>query len=74
VLSPRFLASFWSAGFGAFLQVLAFAFHSLKDCANFTAMPGENNQYSASRQLLLVQYKQQANPVLSIHNYTPPKK
>jgi hypothetical protein len=23
------------------------------------------------RQLLLVQYKQQANPLLSIHNYTP---
>ncbi len=37
----------------------------LNDCANFTPLPEENDQP------LLVQYKQQANPHISMHNYTP---
>jgi hypothetical protein len=45
---------------GRFLQVSAYASHWLEDCANFTPTPEEHNQY-----------KQQANPLLSIHNYTP---
>jgi hypothetical protein len=46
----------------------------LEDCANFTPTPEENNQYSASYIcILLVQYKQQANLLLSIHNFTPLK-
>ncbi len=36
VLSPGFLASYWSAGFGTFLQVSAFASHWREDCANCT--------------------------------------
>jgi hypothetical protein len=48
VLSPDFLASYWSAGFGTFLQVSALAYHWLDDCANFTPTPEENNQYSAN--------------------------
>jgi hypothetical protein len=38
----------------------------LEDCANFTTTPEENDQYSATH--FLVQYKQQANPLLSMHN------
>jgi hypothetical protein len=39
VLSPGFLASYLSAGFGRFLQVLALASHWLEDCVNFTPTP-----------------------------------
>jgi hypothetical protein len=67
-LSPGFLAFNWSAGFGTFLQVSALASHWLEDCANFTATPEETTH---QRQPLLVQFKQQANPLLSMHNYTP---
>ncbi len=56
-------------GLGTFLQASALASFGLEDCANFTPTPGENDQLS--RQLLLVQFKQQANPLLSMHNYTP---
>jgi hypothetical protein len=31
-----FLASYWSAGIGTFLQVPALASHWLEDCENFT--------------------------------------
>jgi hypothetical protein len=41
-----FLASYWSAGYGRFLQVSALASHWLADCANFTPMPKEHNKYS----------------------------
>jgi hypothetical protein len=34
ILSPHFLASYWSAGFGTFLQVSALASQWLEDCAN----------------------------------------
>jgi hypothetical protein len=43
-----FLASYWSKGFGRFLQVSALASHWLEDCANFTLTPEENYQYSAN--------------------------
>ncbi len=46
--NPGFLASYWSAGFGRFLQVSFFASHWLEDCANFTPMPEENDHYSAN--------------------------
>ncbi len=65
VLNPGFLASCWSAGLSRFLQISALASHWLADCANFTG------KQQIQRQLLLVQYKQQANPLLSINNYTP---
>jgi hypothetical protein len=48
VLSPGFLASYWSAGFGRFLQVSAHASHWLDDCANFTPKLEGNNQYSTN--------------------------
>ncbi len=34
-----FLAFYWPAGFGRFLQVSALASHWLEDCANFTPTP-----------------------------------
>jgi hypothetical protein len=48
VLNQGFLASYWSAGFGRFLQVSALAFHGLADWENFTPKPEENNKYSAN--------------------------
>jgi hypothetical protein len=48
VLSPGFLDSYWSAGFGTFLQVSDLASHWLKDCANCTPTPEKNNKYSAN--------------------------
>jgi hypothetical protein len=47
-ISPGFLASYLSAGFGAYLQVSALASHWLEDCANFTPTPEKNDQYSAN--------------------------
>ncbi len=44
--------------------------HSLEDCASFTQTLEENNS-TAPTTVLLVQYKQQANPLLLTHNYTP---
>jgi hypothetical protein len=46
LLNPGFLASYWSAGFGRFLQVSTLASHWQQDCANFTPPPEENNQYN----------------------------
>jgi hypothetical protein len=46
--APGFLASYWSARFGRFLQVSALASHWLEDCANITPTPEENDQYSAN--------------------------
>jgi hypothetical protein len=56
---------------GTFLQVSALASHSnrLDDCANCTPTAVENDK--KQRQLLFAQDKQQANPLLSMHNYTP---
>ncbi len=49
VLSLGFLASYWSVGFGTFLQVSALASHWLKDCANCKLysmpIPEENDKY-----------------------------
>jgi hypothetical protein len=39
-------------------------------CANFTPTP-EENYYTVQRQLLIVQYKHQANKLLSMNNFTP---
>jgi hypothetical protein len=39
VLSPGFLTSYWSAGFGTFPQVSALASHWLEDCENFMPTP-----------------------------------
>jgi len=66
LLNPGFLASYWSAGFGRFLQVSALASHWQQDCANFTPTPEEKTNTIA----FLVQYKHQANPLLSMNNYT----
>ncbi len=63
LLNPGFLASYWSAGFGRFLQVSALASHWHGDCANFTTTP--EGKQPTQRRLLLVQYKQQVNPLLS---------
>jgi hypothetical protein len=49
---------------GTFLQVSALASHWLDDCANCMPAAEENDKYSAN-------HKQQANPLLSMHNYTP---
>jgi hypothetical protein len=51
-LGPDFLAFYWSAGFGTFLQVSALASHWLKDYANFTQAPEENDQYSVNTQYI----------------------
>jgi hypothetical protein len=48
VFNPNFLASYWSAGFGRFLQVSALASNWLEDCADFTPTPEENDQCSAN--------------------------
>jgi hypothetical protein len=49
VLLFQVLASYWSVGFGTFLQVSAFASHWLEKRVNFTPMPEENHQYSANQ-------------------------
>jgi hypothetical protein len=36
-------ASYWSAGFGAFLQLSALSSHLLEDCANIPPTPEEND-------------------------------
>jgi hypothetical protein len=41
------------------------------DCANFTPTPEEKTTSTVQRQPLLVQNMQQANQILSMHNYTP---
>jgi hypothetical protein len=48
VTGPGFLASYWSAGFGTFIQISALTSHWLEDCANVTPTPEENEQYSAN--------------------------
>jgi hypothetical protein len=52
-----------------FFQLSALASHWLEDCANFTPMPGESNQYSAVT--LSVIQASQANPLLLMNNYAP---
>jgi hypothetical protein len=47
-LGPDFLAFYWTSGFGTFLQVSALASDWLKDYANFTQTPEENDQYSVN--------------------------
>ncbi len=48
VLNPGFLASYWSAGFGTFLQVSANGSLWLEDCAKYAPTPEENDKYSAN--------------------------
>ncbi len=48
VSGPGFLAFYWSAGFGKFLQVLTLASHWLEDCENFSPTPEENDRYSTN--------------------------
>jgi hypothetical protein len=55
---------FWSAGFRIFLQVIDGCSHWLEDCAE------DNDQYSANCHTF-VRYQPQANPFLSLRNYTP---
>jgi hypothetical protein len=43
VLIPGFLASYWPARYETFWKVSAFASHWLKDCANCTPTPEEND-------------------------------
>jgi hypothetical protein len=45
VLGTGFLASYWTAVFGRFLQVSAVAYHWLED---FTPTPEKNDQYRAN--------------------------
>jgi hypothetical protein len=47
---------------------LLIASYWLENCANFT--PTDGGKRPIQRQPLLVQYKQQASPRLSMHNYT----
>jgi hypothetical protein len=67
---PGFHGFHWASESGTFLQVSALDAHWLEECANFTPTL-EKNGGKKQRQPLLVQYKQQANPLLSMHNYTP---
>jgi hypothetical protein len=71
VISPGFLVSYWSAGFGTgtFLQVSALATYWLEVCAYSLPTPEKNDQYNTEpTAVLLVQYRQQAIPLLSMHN------
>jgi hypothetical protein len=67
VLSPGFLDSCWSAGFGTFLQVSTLASHWLEDCANVRQRWRKMTNTAPTTPM---QYKQHANPLLSMHNYT----
>jgi hypothetical protein len=66
-LGSDFIDFYWSTGFGRFLQLSALASHWLKDYANFTQTPEENDQYSVNQSYSAIH--QQANPLLSINNY-----
>jgi hypothetical protein len=68
-LSPGFLASYWSAGFGIGTGI-ALASHCLEDCANFTPTMEENDQYNANHSHP-VQYKHQAKLLFSMNNFSP---
>jgi hypothetical protein len=66
---PGFLGSYWSARFGTFSQESALASHWLepRELCKFYADAG--GKQPIQRQPLLVQYKQQANPLLSMNSY-----
>jgi hypothetical protein len=49
---PGFLGSYWSAGFGTFLQVSALASYWLEECAKCSSTPEENNKYTLLQGLL----------------------
>jgi hypothetical protein len=68
-LSPGSLASFWSEGFRTFPQVSALAAHLARGLCKVYANAG--GQQPIQRQLPLIQYKQVANTLLSMNNYTP---
>jgi hypothetical protein len=64
------LLLFSKQGLGHFFRYRPFfPLAGLEDCANFTLYAG--GKQPMQRQILLMQYKQQANPLLSIDNYTP---
>ncbi len=67
----RFLASYWSAGFGGFLKVSALASFWLEDCANFTPTRRKTTNAAPTTLGTAVQCKQQANPFLSMNRSTP---
>ncbi len=66
-LRPGFLASFWSSGCETFLQVSALA--SWRGLCKFYVIAG--GKRPIQRQPPLVRFKKQANPLLSMNNYTP---
>ncbi len=61
-----FVASYWSAGFGTFLQVSALASHWL-EVVLILRQRRPGGERPTERQPLLVQYKHQANPLLSMY-------
>jgi hypothetical protein len=67
VFSPGFLASYWSAGFGTFLQVSALASHWL---LQILRQRRRKTQYSANHSLCNASSK----PIQAMNNYTPLKK
>ncbi len=70
MLSPGFLASYWSEGFGTFLQVSTLASIWMDGgLCTFYANAGGKQPITAPTTLSAI--KQQANPLLSIHNYNP---
>jgi hypothetical protein len=64
ILNSGFLASYWSAGSSGIDPCLPLAGGLCKFYAN------EGGKQPLQRQILLVQYEQQANPILLTHNYT----
>jgi hypothetical protein len=57
-------------GLGDFYRYRPLLSIGFDECEQFYANAG--GKQPIQRQLLLVQWKQQANPVLSMNNYTPP--
>jgi hypothetical protein len=67
--SPGFFTSYWSAGFVRFPSEISPCFPLAGGLCKFNANTG--GKHPIQHQPLLVQYKHQANPLLSMHNYTP---
>ncbi len=67
VLSPGFLDSYWSAGFGTFFQVSALASHWLR---TVQIVRQRRRKMTNTAPTSLVAIQQQANPLLSMLYYT----
>jgi hypothetical protein len=65
VLRPDFIASYWSAGFWGIFSGICPCFPLAGGLGKFYANAG--GKRPIERHSLLVQYKQQANPLLSMH-------